>query len=825
MLQDAPSLHPGGNIPQNLFQIPYAPPDYRFNVRKETLYMRDIIFNKRGFLDGYGYIVDYRNKLPTSLGEATLFTAIAAVALATGNYSQDTWESINANKKLKALLWTLKEQSWGNEDVGFKKHPIRHPLKQEFSKNHDFLRVSPLTKDSFGAIVAACYYSYICPNSDDEVRTIARDLIKKWGDYLNDPQSQWRTHYNYIPGEFEFDTIGGKKYYKHIFEEDGGRVMFKGPESFQLLPHEIIALQNVAETMGIWTNRWNIWLRGMLPDLKKTIYDIAAPYFAEFAANGLEYVLEKLVFEYPYSIQLGPDNWKQGKVEGVFKVGVPANQRRAVVDRFKMLVIKYIRHSVLLDDYRTSQAVYFLEQMIEKVLGSFAILQRDKWRSILNLAMRRVLPWLDGSIWVEAVTFLGTQQLLKATGESEISYTVWSFAVECETRFELRPLLNPSVQEFFQYLKFVGNPNGLWAWLSDDVFTLRQQLTRFETHDTWHWWEFAYGPTKYNDWVDKPDRESPDGRESSRLDYLVLDGLAEKGSPLRPTTIIIPDDWLHMFMRSARDALLEFLKGIKDDFRDLGIYARKTVNHAGETLREIWNDSLEYTSELFRFKQLVSKAVLDRAGKFLYKFNILPNGQMVVEHWNKIEKYWKGVWSDATGTADKMIERFKISFGDITTQEFWNTEFQEYWKRVWSDSSMARDKLMQVMEIGWDQKLLQEYYNRGNYKYWKGVWSNKIGTADKMIERINVSLDDLTYKEWWSPAPGIKYHLNVTSAGNPLKNYLEYIGGKKELEIWDEAGNWGKSVFNAANELISSVGSIPPLNVPSWWPPKKHLPF
>jgi len=37
---------------------------------------------------------------PNEIGEATLYTAIAAIAIATGNYKQDEWDKNSANKSL-----------------------------------------------------------------------------------------------------------------------------------------------------------------------------------------------------------------------------------------------------------------------------------------------------------------------------------------------------------------------------------------------------------------------------------------------------------------------------------------------------------------------------------------------------------------------------------------------------------------------------------------------------------------------------------------------------------------------------------------------------
>ncbi|KAA0780468.1 hypothetical protein, partial [Bacillus sp. BB56-3] len=68
---------------------------------------------------------------------------------------------------------------------------------------------------------------------------------------------------------------------------------------------------------------------------------------------------------------------------------------------------------------------------------------------------------------------------------------------------------------------------------------------------------------------------------------------------------------------------------------------------------------------------------------------------------------------------------------------------------------------------------------------WKGVWSRVGGTAEDMIERV-----------------------------------IERYDGSIEQEVWDTAGNWGKTVWNAAGEVIERVGDLlPDLDwPPDWWP-------
>jgi hypothetical protein len=134
---------------------------------------RDELFNTRsnvqvGFRDADGYIVDYEEEqgvwVPHTRGEGTLHTAIAAVSIATGNYTQDSWENAAANNVLTELLETLLNRSWGDTAGLFRVHPIRHPDKYEYNANGRRMRQRPLTKDSFGTIPPAAFHAYHCSN-------------------------------------------------------------------------------------------------------------------------------------------------------------------------------------------------------------------------------------------------------------------------------------------------------------------------------------------------------------------------------------------------------------------------------------------------------------------------------------------------------------------------------------------------------------------------------------------------------------------------------------------------------------------------------------
>lgn len=198
---------------------------YRKDARSQLLSAWN---GEHGFRDPHGFIVGYSTDGSIgSPGEATLHTAIAAIAIAAANYHQNSWE--DANARLYDLLKTLFERSWGNVDNSGEAHPIRHPDVFDFDADGTKFRNSPLTKDSFGAVLCACYYAYASPNTSLLVRDQAKQLLQKWVDYL--ARHQYRLHSSYIVGEFEKD---GKNYANIFSGPNRETKSYKGLEAFVL---------------------------------------------------------------------------------------------------------------------------------------------------------------------------------------------------------------------------------------------------------------------------------------------------------------------------------------------------------------------------------------------------------------------------------------------------------------------------------------------------------------------------------------------------------------------------------------------------------------
>lgn len=160
--------------------------------------------------------------------------------------------------------------------------------------------------------------------------------------------------------------------------------------------------------------------------------------------------------------------------------------------------------------------------------------------SVLRELLNQMLPWFDPELLQEFTVFATTLQLTTKPNSSNVGFVLWSYVVEMETRPALVPLYTRLVRDFFGFIAQENNPNGLWTWLCGRHSVVREHLTRFESENPDHWIQYAYASTNYNEWVTNKvaNLERTNG-SSSRVDYLVLHGLAEKGLPRSAAPILV----------------------------------------------------------------------------------------------------------------------------------------------------------------------------------------------------------------------------------------------------------------------------------------------
>lgn len=719
---------------------------YKQDVRDEL----DVHQDKRlKFRDKHGFVIDLidptkdqlGDETPETLGEGTYHTAIAAIAIATGNYSQDEWEKASANQLLSELLRTLLEKAWGNEDHLGRVHPVRHADLYDYDKDRNKLRLRPLSKDSFAPITAAIYYAYKCPHSTDEVRSLALQLCTKWAEYLI--EFQWRTHSIYIEGEFEQDGVKYRNLYNG--KESNEQNNYVGPDGFMLYPHEIYAFQNVASAVGMPAATWNPWVNLGI-EIQSAIVDYVALYMGDLAGRSFRLVLDQLNLSIPVEIPLGPDDWNLGKIKWNFEIEIPDHIKDIIEDRVKSVVTDVLREFYRLQKYKDEQSFDLMGLVLNKILDLFPQeLSRDSWRTVLTDGIQKVLPWITGSIWNEASAFLLVLAKMRLGEEqSNISFTSWAFAVECENRVEIRTFLTPAIEQYYDFIKNHNNPNGLWAWLAGDSTEVRRQLVLFESNDPRNWNSFAYGPDDYNKW--SADLAGHSQKKSSRIDYLVLDGLFEKGAP--KTVDLIIGDLYEKVRDIIQDIIDRIVSGIKDNFKKFGQYTMEKLNEAGQMIRETWNEAMEFKVEVLVGGNIIEQKVVNKIGENISHW--AESGvERIEEYWNKGEKYWKGTWKKI-GNDYKMIARSIINADDVLTDEYWD---------------------------------------RGPEKYVKETW-RKIGNKLQVAERLTI-LDD-----------------------------------KSIIEACNDAGEWGKSVYDKAGKLIESTGILDPniYNPANWRFPNIDLP-
>jgi hypothetical protein len=279
---------------------------------------------------------------------------------------------------------------------------------------------------------------------------------------------------------------------------------------------------------------WNPW-GNLTIEIESTVVEYIANYIGDLVGGSFKFLLDQLNLSIPIKIPLGAPDWNIGKIDWSFEIAFPDNIKKIIVNNVKNITTDATREFFRLKQYQQAQSIDLLGLILNKILDLFPQeLKPDSWRTVLIDGIQKIAPWLTtGSIFSEAGAFLMALAILLNTEKndkdfSSVSYACWSFAVECENRLEIHELLSPAIKSFFIYIKEDENPNGLWAWLAEETDEVKSQLALFESMDHRYWDKFAYESTKYTKWSKTP---ADGNKKSPRIDYLVLDGLYEKGPP------------------------------------------------------------------------------------------------------------------------------------------------------------------------------------------------------------------------------------------------------------------------------------------------------
>ncbi|CAG9983045.1 unnamed protein product [Clonostachys byssicola] len=573
--------------------------------------------------------------------DATYFTAIAAAA-----YALDSYESPreNTNQVLGGLLDVLSEKSWGNRDSQGVTHPIRHPDWQEIHTS-GIVRQRPMSKDAFGPIVAACYYAFNSPNTSGTVRVKAKNLINHWVTYLS--THNWTLHTNYLPGEFEKvpgekdpgDTTAPPDRYKNIrsYEngKEGGPSRYLGPESFLLLPCELYSLKHCAESLSV-PNNIAPWINASFAIGSNIPYHILPPVVAA-ARDGLRYVLDHLEFEKRYRIELIP-GWEKGDLKGKLSLSIPESQKAAILDAFEKAIYEMLDPLFRDPTSIGSQGSPIYPKAIRKLVpffpGDLRVLPLNE---ILQDLLAQAMPWLQDDLLFEYLAFqltfdpriknkLGVVALSGASvpglyfgwkvgtapteppDASLAGYTFWSMLMELETRPILNCLLRPLSGNHFGALKAAQNPNGLWAAVCEDRAAIDTAIQNFLNLGAPSLDSKPYAWSKnYGEWLDKKDDPM-----SSRLDYLILRALIDKGVPRR---VPLSLSSLQIFVDAAESLIRNIILSAIDEFKKTGKYYVMVTDAAGAVVQDLMDASVGFVRNIWKAGEQTSSTLHKLAGQ------------------------------------------------------------------------------------------------------------------------------------------------------------------------------------------------------------------
>ncbi len=636
------SAAPGNrSTPKGATDIDIEALDYNTRVLLEV---------RHRFRDPWGYSVMVRAEKIDGQGDATLKTALSAVAtaLAAGRASGSALTALNEDTK--AFLQTILSYSW---DAGG--NPIRHPTQLFYTAAGVPLMVRPMSKDSMGGIVAACYYTYTSSKIRSDVKAVARQLMQKYIDYLVANQFRLITAYN-------MQQILGEIYTRNDDGTFSKPKRTEGPDTFTLLPTDVYALQEVAAKMGFVTSAWNPWQY-----LSASVAQTLADYLAEYLANGkslpatsiagativspyagavayflnqggLNGVLQNFKFTQPYSV-----SWN-GKVlfSGTVKLELPQAARTLIVSMFKAT----IRESVRAGTLATVQFPSVASLILDKSLSSLPpALTREQWLPGLTGTLQDVLPWLDGSNLQAASTFVfATEYLRYQFGENKGSSTLidaiaavaanslslallgipipervtngeqaakknwfavhlgfWPTILMQETRPEMVDLTGPFVKLFAKSIEI--DNNGLWAQLAGDGVLVDKLLAKFPAGD------FERLSLAWEHSQEETTRDQADAnlnRHHSRVDYLILKGLKERGRPknLGKTAADWTKRWSGFLTTLANNAVAKWTNMIKTD---LPKFAQALVTEFGKALKDVAGILMKVAGNMNPVAQALSK--------------------------------------------------------------------------------------------------------------------------------------------------------------------------------------------------------------------------
>lgn len=169
-------------------------------------------------------------------------------------------------------------------------------------------------------------------------------------------------------------------------------------------------------------------------------------------------------------------------------------------------------------------------------------------------------------------------------------------------------------------------------------------------------------------------------------------------------------------------------------------------------------------------------------------------GKNVSVYLNGLTKTWK--------VGGEYVELFKNSAGN-TIERTWGGA-QKYLENTWDKAGRPISRNIEALDGKWSEEKWG-----GAQNYLKTTW-DKLGPGAKAISRITKTVDNKLINEYWNRGSDLYWKgvwKNISAGGQMESRYIKRAN-ETISEAWDDAQNYGKTVWNAAGKQISRVGSL-----------------
>ena len=393
-------------------------------------------------------LIDAQGNPTDGTGDCVLRTSIAALAM--------TFEGDSVSAT--ALISAIRDHCWDQDG-----NPIRHPEAHWKDVDGNDLGLSPLSVDSFVALMTACDYLFASPDASVTEKARARDTLFRYVDYLR--QHDWRLQHTYSDG-FIDDRVKDTP----------------GSEAFIVLPPVLYALRGIAASMGYPQASWWVWGASFGEEVMHEMID----KLATFCGQHLYELLRGIDLSIKFDVQLGDE--LVGLADFLNKV-VPIHLSDELCQKLRDSFSDSIRESMRVagpDNLPTEP--YQIFQGLLRQFSSYLpppLTQLDWFGSLTDL-FATALPWMKTDMIMSAAAFavaLDTMTVQFSVDDPKGYYRLllvfWPLLSALEREPELRYFLEPHLDSL-EISVALKHHMGLFVWLKQDLATVEYLLTAFE---------------------------------------------------------------------------------------------------------------------------------------------------------------------------------------------------------------------------------------------------------------------------------------------------------------------------------------------------------